>query len=70
MELSDDRDNVIQGLDEVEPCRMNCPQCNHSLPVSGSTGVKREIWYPDIDGHRCRNIRAMPFGMLADGDFD
>jgi hypothetical protein len=58
--------NVIQGVYEVEPCSTNRPECNHTS--STDPGVaKLEMWYPDMDGLKCKNDGHMEKWMLADG---
>jgi len=59
--------NVIQGAYEVEPCPENRPECNHVSSITNHTEALRAMWYPDIDGHRCKNDGAVPDWMMEDG---
>jgi len=59
--------NVIQGKYDTEPCSVNRPDCNYSSSGTKSTEVLLSMWYPHVDGNRCKNDKAMPKWMLAEG---
>jgi len=59
--------NVIQGVYLVEPCPENRPDCNNAPTIANITEHQKTMWYPDMDGHRCKNDGAMSSWMLAEG---
>ncbi|KAL7528784.1 hypothetical protein ACHAXR_002633, partial [Thalassiosira sp. AJA248-18] len=62
-------ENVIQGRYETEPCPENRPECIHA-PVTDAKEALKAMWYPDIDGQRCKNDKAMPSWMLVEEFLD
>lgn len=63
--------NVIQGKYITLPCAENRPEDNNpacdTSTIANSTEALLGMWYPDIDGHRCKNDGAMPSWMRAEG---
>mmetsp|Transcript_9679 Transcript_9679/g.23654 ORF Transcript_9679/g.23654 Transcript_9679/m.23654 type:complete len:127 (+) Transcript_9679:2351-2731(+) len=58
--------NVIQGVYDVEPCATNRPDCNHVPSITNATEHRLGMWYPDIDGSRCKNDGHMEDWMRDD----
>lgn len=63
--------NVIQGKYITIPCAENRPEDNNpacdTSSITNSTEALLGMWYPDIDGHKCKNDGAMPSWMRAEG---
>jgi len=59
--------NVIQGVYDVEPCPTNRPDCNNMPTITNTTTHMKGMWYPDIDGYKCKQDGAVPKWMLAEG---
>jgi len=61
------KNNVIQGMYDVKPCPENRPECNHNTSITDLMEHRKGMWYPDIDGHKCKNDGGMPAWMLDEG---
>jgi hypothetical protein len=65
--------NVIQGKYLTEPCAINRPgggtpeDCNTTAPVVNNTELQLQMWYPDINGYRCKKDGNMASWMRAEG---
>jgi len=65
--------NVVQGFYNVEPCPLNRPECNNVANITDIEDLEDHLfgmWYPDIDGYRCKNDRQIPDWMLQEGYAD
>jgi len=62
--------NVVQGIYNVEPCPLNRPDCNNVATITNIQEHRWGMWYPDIDGYRCKNDRQIPDWMLLEGYVD
>mmetsp|Transcript_1468 Transcript_1468/g.2820 ORF Transcript_1468/g.2820 Transcript_1468/m.2820 type:complete len:733 (-) Transcript_1468:83-2281(-) len=58
--------NVIQGIYDVEPCPTNRPECHHVPSITNVTEHRLGMWYPDLDGYKCKNDGSMPDWMLEE----
>lgn len=56
--------NVIQGYYRVDPCPINRPDCNNGDKISDIEKFRLTMWYPDMDGDKCKNDGAMEKYML------
>ena len=68
--LQDCMDNVRQGFYHYDPCATNDrnpEDCDTTVNWSSEEAHIRSKWYPDIDGHECKNDGAAPSWMLEDG---
>jgi len=60
------KNDVIQGVYNVTPCPINRPDCNNVASISNVTVHQLTMWYPDLDGLKCKNDGGMESFMLLE----